>query len=99
MAKIDPTHNWIQIHNLQGVPWHTLYCWAFYWAANLTTTTGFGDYASATKSEALIIGMIDVISSIILVMNINLIGTIVARIRNPDLIIDKKLAVFRRMNE
>jgi len=32
-------------------------------------------------------------------MNINLIGTIVARIRNPDLIIDKKLAVFRRMNE
>lgn len=65
----------------------------------MITTTGFGDFAAANEYEALMIAGLEFTSSVVLVYNINLIGTIVMRMRESDQTTEKKLAVFRRMNE
>jgi hypothetical protein len=47
----------------------------------------------------LVIAILEFGSSVVLVYNINLIGTIVMQIRDADQATEKKLAVFRRMND
>jgi hypothetical protein len=87
MAQINQENNWIRTHNLVEASWHEVYFWAYYWSASLISTTGFGDYAAVNSSEAVIVAFLEMFSSIVLVININLIGTIVAKIRNADLVI------------
>ena len=76
-----------------------IYSWAVYWSATMITTTGFGDYAATNQHEAIVIAILEFVSSVVLVYNINLIGTIVMQIREADQLAEKKLAVFHRMNE
>lgn len=55
-----------------------------YWSATMITTTGFGDYAATNQQEAVVIAILEFVSSVVLVYNINLIGTIVMQIREAD---------------
>jgi hypothetical protein len=65
----------------------------------LATTIGFGDISPVDYREAVIVALIEVFGTMILAYNISEVGSIITSIRKPIVILDRKLAVVRRMNK
>lgn len=52
IAEMDPQHNWLKSNNLHHLSWIERYIWAYYWAANIMLTVGFGDIHAVSTLEA-----------------------------------------------
>jgi hypothetical protein len=84
MVKIDEENNWLTARNLESASWNSQYYWAIYWAATLITSTGFGDFVATNRYEAVMVAVLELFSSVVLVCNINIIGSIVMNLRRSD---------------
>ncbi len=46
MFYLNDKQNWLISKNIYEESWYVQYSWAFYWAATIITTVGFGDYSA-----------------------------------------------------
>jgi hypothetical protein len=60
-------------------------------------TVGFGDISPVNYKEAIIVGLIEIFSSIVLAYNISEVGSIVSSIRKNSEVLERKLGIIRRM--
>ena len=60
-------------------------------------TVGFGDISPVNYKEAVIVGLIEIFSSIVLAYNISEVGSIVSSIRKNSESLERKLGILRRM--
>jgi hypothetical protein len=60
-------------------------------------TVGFGDISPVNYKEAIVVGLIEIFSSIVLAYNISEVGSIVSSIRKNSEALERKLGVLRRM--
>jgi potassium voltage-gated channel Eag-related subfamily H protein 1/potassium voltage-gated channel Eag-related subfamily H protein 5 len=60
-------------------------------------TVGFGDISPVNYKEIIVVGLIEIISSIVLAYNISEVGSIVSSIRKNSEALERKLGVLRRM--
>jgi hypothetical protein len=60
-------------------------------------TVGFGDISPVNYKEAVIVGLIEIFSSIVLAYNISEVGSIVSSIRKNSEALERKLGILRRM--
>lgn len=87
ISKIRNDNNWvlIKLYNngllSDSQPWYEIYFWSYYWACTIMITVGFGDISPVNYEEAIIVGFIEIFSSIVLAYNISEVGSIVSAIR------------------
>ncbi len=60
-------------------------------------TVGFGDISPVNYKETIVVGLIEIISSIVLAYNISEVGSIFLSIRKNSEALERKLGVLRRM--
>ena len=60
-------------------------------------TVGFGDICPVNYKEAVIVGLVEIFSSIVLAYNISEVGSIVSSIRKNSETLERKLGILRRM--
>ena len=61
----------------QNIDWLELYLWAYYWACTMMITVGFGDFVPANVEEAVVVSLLQIMSSIVIAYNISQIGSII----------------------
>lgn len=49
--------------------------------------------------EAIVVALVEVFGTMMMAYNISEVGNIISSIRKPNIILDRKLAVIRRMNK
>jgi hypothetical protein len=104
IAKINPDQNWIHVKLIPNLidselTWYKLYIWGYYWATTVATTIGFGDISPVDFREAIVVALVEVFGTMMMAYNISEVGSIITSIRKPNIILDRKLAVVRRMNK
>lgn len=103
VSKINPESNWISVKLInnqileENPPWYKTYMWGYYWACTIMMTVGFGDITPVDFREAIIVAFLEIFASIVLAYNINEVGSIISAMRKPNVILDKKLGIIRRM--
>jgi len=105
IARINSNQNWILFKLVNNglvdssLVWYKVYIWGYYWATTMITTVGYGDITPVDFREAIVVALCEVFGTMILAYNISEVGSIITSIRKPNIILDRKLAVIRRMNK
>ena len=92
LTYLDRQNNWMIKFGIADDPWYEVYIWAYYWAAGVMNSLGFGDIVPAIYQEAFIIALMKVLTISICVL-IDVVR--MEAILNLQLTLVKSLGIFR----